>query len=112
MSGAAGVHAMWAVSRRGFHAVLLCPRCKGGPPLPTPRGNLPGPADEIDAIGRARGRGGFAGGNDERENTLNQLLVGLQSGAPGSRAEGPGCSVTPNAAAACSPVNTPNRPVA
>ena len=32
-------------------------------------------ADEIDAIGRARGRGGFAGGNDERENTLNQLLV-------------------------------------
>lgn len=32
-------------------------------------------ADEIDAIGRARGKGGFAGGNDERENTLNQLLV-------------------------------------
>lgn len=32
-------------------------------------------ADEIDAIGRARGRKGFAGGNDERENTLNQLLV-------------------------------------
>eukprot|EP00894_Picocystis_sp_ML_P002850 jgi/Pico_ML_1/53367/g3928.t1 len=31
--------------------------------------------DEVDAIGRARGRGGFAGGNDERENTLNQLLV-------------------------------------
>mmetsp|Transcript_25919 Transcript_25919/g.35779 ORF Transcript_25919/g.35779 Transcript_25919/m.35779 type:complete len:526 (-) Transcript_25919:135-1712(-) len=31
--------------------------------------------DEIDAIGRARGRSGFAGGNDERENTLNQLLV-------------------------------------
>jgi AFG3 family protein len=31
--------------------------------------------DEIDAIGRARGAGGFAGGNDERENTLNQLLV-------------------------------------
>jgi cell division protease FtsH len=31
--------------------------------------------DEIDAIGRARGRGGFQGGNDERENTLNQLLV-------------------------------------
>ncbi|KAM0009863.1 putative peptidase M41, AAA+ ATPase domain, ATPase, AAA-type, core, peptidase, FtsH [Helianthus debilis subsp. tardiflorus] len=31
--------------------------------------------DEIDAIGRARGRGGFAGGNDERESTLNQLLV-------------------------------------
>ncbi|KAJ4823504.1 ATP-dependent zinc metalloprotease FTSH 8, mitochondrial [Turnera subulata] len=31
--------------------------------------------DEIDAIGRARGRGGFSGGNDERESTLNQLLV-------------------------------------
>ncbi|KZV47069.1 FTSH protease 10 [Dorcoceras hygrometricum] len=31
--------------------------------------------DEIDAIGRARGRGGFAGSNDERESTLNQLLV-------------------------------------
>ncbi len=31
--------------------------------------------DEIDAIGRARGRGGPFGGHDERENTLNQLLV-------------------------------------
>ena len=31
--------------------------------------------DEIDAIGRQRGRGSFTGGNDERENTLNQLLV-------------------------------------
>lgn len=31
--------------------------------------------DEIDAIGRARGRGAMNGGNDERENTLNQLLV-------------------------------------
>jgi len=31
--------------------------------------------DEIDAIGRARGRAGIQGGNDERENTLNQLLV-------------------------------------
>jgi len=31
--------------------------------------------DEIDAVGRQRGRGGFSGGNDERENTLNQLLV-------------------------------------
>ncbi|XP_022731435.1 ATP-dependent zinc metalloprotease FTSH 10, mitochondrial-like [Durio zibethinus] len=31
--------------------------------------------DEIDAIGRARGRGGFSGSNDERESTLNQLLV-------------------------------------
>lgn len=31
--------------------------------------------DEIDAIGRARGKSNFTGGNDERENTLNQLLV-------------------------------------
>merc|ERR1719359_576049 len=31
--------------------------------------------DEIDAVGRSRGKGGMAGGNDERENTLNQLLV-------------------------------------
>ena len=31
--------------------------------------------DEIDAVGRQRGRGAFGGGNDERENTLNQLLV-------------------------------------
>ncbi|HHB78658.1 MAG TPA: ATP-dependent metallopeptidase FtsH/Yme1/Tma family protein [Saprospiraceae bacterium] len=31
--------------------------------------------DEIDAIGRARGKGAMQGGNDERENTLNQLLV-------------------------------------
>ena len=31
--------------------------------------------DEIDAIGRARGRGNLTGGNDERENTLNQLLT-------------------------------------
>ena len=31
--------------------------------------------DEIDAIGRARGKNTFSGGNDERENTLNQLLT-------------------------------------
>ena len=31
--------------------------------------------DEIDAVGRARGRGGLAGSNDERESTLNQLLT-------------------------------------
>lgn len=33
--------------------------------------------DEIDAIGRARGKGGVLGSNDERENTLNALLVEL-----------------------------------
>jgi AFG3 family protein len=31
--------------------------------------------DEIDAIGKARGKGGQFGGNDERESTLNQMLV-------------------------------------
>ncbi len=31
--------------------------------------------DEIDAIGRARGRAGLSNANDERENTLNQLLT-------------------------------------
>ena len=31
--------------------------------------------DEIDAIGRARGKSNMTGGNDERENTLNQLLT-------------------------------------
>jgi AFG3 family protein len=31
--------------------------------------------DEIDAIGKARGKGASYGGNDERESTLNQILV-------------------------------------
>ena len=31
--------------------------------------------DEVDAIGRARGKNAMTGGNDERENTLNQLLT-------------------------------------
>ena len=31
--------------------------------------------DEIDAIGRARGKSNMTGSNDERENTLNQLLT-------------------------------------
>jgi AFG3 family protein len=37
--------------------------------------------DEIDAVGRQRGRGGM-GGNDERENTLNQLLVEMDGFTP------------------------------
>lgn len=40
--------------------------------------------DEIDAVGRQRGRGGFSGGNDERENTLNQLLVEMDGFSPTS----------------------------
>lgn len=39
--------------------------------------------DEIDAVGRQRGRGGM-GGNDERENTLNQLLVEMDGFQPSS----------------------------
>jgi cell division protease FtsH len=31
--------------------------------------------DELDAIGKSRATGGFSGGNDEREQTLNQLLT-------------------------------------
>ncbi len=39
--------------------------------------------DEIDAVGRKRGRGGFSGGaNDERENTLNQMLVEMDGFSP------------------------------
>merc|ERR1719265_1107806 len=41
--------------------------------------------DEIDAVGRKRGRGGFSGGgNDERENTLNQLLVEMDGFSSGT----------------------------
>jgi len=40
--------------------------------------------DEIDAVGRKRGRGNFGGGNDERENTLNQLLVEMDGFATNS----------------------------
>jgi len=38
--------------------------------------------DEIDAVGRKRGRGNMSGGNDERENTLNQLLVEMDGFNP------------------------------
>lgn len=38
--------------------------------------------DEIDAVGRQRGKGGMSGGNDERENTLNQLLVEMDGFDP------------------------------
>lgn len=41
--------------------------------------------DEIDAVGRKRGKGGFSGGgNDERENTLNQLLVEMDGFSSGT----------------------------
>jgi cell division protease FtsH len=38
--------------------------------------------DEIDAIGRQRGRGGMMGGHDEREQTLNQILVEMDGFTP------------------------------
>jgi AFG3 family protein len=40
--------------------------------------------DEIDAIGRARGKNLVSGGNDERENTLNQLLTEMDGFATDS----------------------------
>ncbi len=40
--------------------------------------------DEIDAIGRARGKNGMTGSNDERENTLNQLLTEMDGFGTGS----------------------------
>jgi len=40
--------------------------------------------DEIDAVGRSRGRGQMPGGNDERENTLNSLLVEMDGFATDS----------------------------
>ena len=39
--------------------------------------------DELDAIGKSRASGGFYGGNDEREQTLNQLLTEMDGFSAG-----------------------------
>ena len=41
--------------------------------------------DELDAIGKSRNSGGFYGGNDEREQTLNQLLTEMDGFAVGDK---------------------------
>jgi cell division protease FtsH len=53
--GAARVRDLFAQARKAAPAIIF--------------------VDELDAIGRHRGGGNFAGGNDEREQTLNQLLI-------------------------------------
>jgi len=53
--GAARVRDLFAQARKAAPAIIF--------------------VDELDAIGRRRGAGNFAGGNDEREQTLNQILV-------------------------------------
>lgn len=41
--------------------------------------------DELDAIGKSRATGGFYGGNDEREQTLNQLLAEMDGFTAGEQ---------------------------
>ncbi|MBF2047384.1 MAG: ATP-dependent zinc metalloprotease FtsH4 [Elainella sp. C42_A2020_010] len=41
--------------------------------------------DELDAIGKSRATGGFYGGNDEREQTLNQLLTEMDGFGAGDQ---------------------------
>jgi len=41
--------------------------------------------DELDAIGKSRASGGFSGGNDEREQTLNQLLTEMDGFSAGEK---------------------------
>lgn len=64
--------------------------------------------DEIDAVGRQRGRGGFGGGNDERENTLNQLLVEMDGFSPSTGPKSPKFPADP--VKPCGPVGPPGVP--
>ena len=65
------------VRRRGAHASATCSS------RPRKRARIIF-IDEIDAVGRQRGAG-LGGGNDEREQTLNQMLVEMD-GFEGSQA--------------------------
>ena len=49
--------------------------------------------DEIDAVGRARGKRAGFGGHDERENTLNQLLVEMDGKGEEREREGGGVEI-------------------
>ena len=60
--GAARVRDMFAKDKKGARAIIFI--------------------DEIESIGRARGFGGMSGGHDEREQTLNQILVEMDGFAP------------------------------
>ena len=76
--------------------------------------------DELDAIGRSRAAGGALGGNDEREQTLNQILtemdgftgnegVIVHGGHEPSRGPRPGAAACRAASTAASSVNPPDQ---
>lgn len=60
--GAARVRDMFATAKKAAPAIIFI--------------------DEVESIGRARGGGGMGGGHDEREQTLNQILVEMDGFAP------------------------------
>ena len=62
--GASRVRALFKMAKRAAPAIIF--------------------VDEIDAIGRTRG-GGWGGGNDEREQTLNQILVEMDGFEPNEK---------------------------
>jgi hypothetical protein len=64
--------------RLPLHPCLCCPQAKENAPCIIF-------IDEIDAVGRSRGTG-VGGGNDEREQTLNQLLTGAWAPSAGCAA--------------------------